>query len=51
MYASVSAGYTIQQTGLPRVEYKHDMSSGETIELWNGDSPQDRLARLKSRLE
>ncbi|KAG9124935.1 hypothetical protein FRC07_009627 [Ceratobasidium sp. 392] len=50
MYATVSAGYIIQQTGPPRVEYKHDQLSGETAELWNGDLPHDRLATLRNRL-
>ncbi|QRV91255.1 PfkB family carbohydrate kinase [Ceratobasidium sp. AG-Ba] len=50
LYATVSAGYTIEQTGLPKIEYKRDEGSGKTIELWNGDLPQDRLTRLKSRL-
>ncbi|KAG8700081.1 hypothetical protein FRC09_006180 [Ceratobasidium sp. 395] len=50
MYATTSAGYTIQQTGLPKVEYKRDQISGQTTELWNGDSPQDRLTILRNRL-
>ncbi|KAF8760820.1 pfkB family carbohydrate kinase [Rhizoctonia solani] len=45
LYATVSAGYTIQQLGLPRVEYK---DSG-TVELWNGDRPKERLAFLRYR--
>ncbi|KAG8795133.1 hypothetical protein FRC12_017635 [Ceratobasidium sp. 428] len=51
MYATVSAGYTIQQTGLPKVEYERDQTSGKTTELWNGDLPQDRLAVLRNRLD
>ncbi|KAG9124934.1 hypothetical protein FRC07_009626 [Ceratobasidium sp. 392] len=51
MYATVSAGYTIQQSGPPRVEYKRDKSSGEITELWNGDLPRDRLANLRNRLK
>ncbi|KDN37795.1 hypothetical protein RSAG8_09950, partial [Rhizoctonia solani AG-8 WAC10335] len=45
LYATVSAGYTIQQLGLPRVEYK----GPERVELWNGDRPEERFALLKSR--
>ncbi|EUC65397.1 PfkB family carbohydrate kinase [Rhizoctonia solani AG-3 Rhs1AP] len=44
-YATVSAGYTIQQPGLPRVEY----IGSEGVELWNGDRPEERLALLRSR--
>ncbi|CAE7068734.1 unnamed protein product [Rhizoctonia solani] len=47
LYATVSAGYTIEQLGLPRVEYQGE----EGVELWNGDRPEDRLALLKSRCE
>ncbi|CAE6419714.1 unnamed protein product [Rhizoctonia solani] len=45
LYATVSAGYTIQQIGLPRVEYR--VPDGE--EFWNGDRPKERLALLKHR--
>ena len=45
LYATVSAGYTIQQLGLPRVEYK----GPERVELWNGDRPEDRLTLLRRR--
>jgi hypothetical protein len=48
LYATVSAGYTIQQRGLPQIEYKRS-SSTDTMELWNGDLPGDRLERLKRR--
>ncbi|CAE6522159.1 unnamed protein product [Rhizoctonia solani] len=45
LYATVSAAYTIQQLGLPRVEY----TDPEMIELWNGDRPQERLVLLRRR--
>ncbi|CAE6526876.1 unnamed protein product [Rhizoctonia solani] len=45
LYATVSAGYTIQQLGLPRVDYM----GTEAVELWNGDRPEERLALLKRR--
>ncbi|KAJ1311012.1 hypothetical protein OPQ81_009518 [Rhizoctonia solani] len=45
LYATISAGYTIQQLGLPHLEYKNPGA----IEFWNGDRPQDRLALLRRR--
>lgn len=45
LYATISAGYIIQQLGLPHVEY----TGSETVELWNGDEPKDRLMLLKRR--
>ncbi|KAG8691794.1 hypothetical protein FRC11_009559 [Ceratobasidium sp. 423] len=45
LYATISAGYTIQQLGLPRVEYQ----GSETVGLWNGDRPKERLALLRRR--
>lgn len=50
IYATVSAGYVVQQTGLPIIEYRRDDGTGETVEFWNGDLPRDRLARLQHRL-
>lgn len=49
LYATISASYTIEQAGLPKltqVQEKH----GHMVELWNGDSPQDRLRTLQDRL-
>ncbi|KAF8742078.1 pfkB family carbohydrate kinase, partial [Rhizoctonia solani] len=45
LYATISAGYIIQQVGLPRVEYR----APEGEEFWNRDSPKERLALLKHR--
>ncbi|KAI0049586.1 Ribokinase-like protein [Auriscalpium vulgare] len=39
-YATVSASYIIEQQGLP------ELSRTATEELWNGDSPGQRLAKL-----
>lgn len=43
-YASVSASFIIQQFGLPQMEVTKD---GGT--LWNGESPEHRLAELHRR--
>lgn len=48
LYATVSAGYTIQQLGLPQIEYKKS-NAADSIEIWNGDIPRDRLEQLKRR--
>ncbi|CAE6424154.1 putative protein C16C9,01c [Rhizoctonia solani AG-1 IB] len=45
LYATISAGYIIEQLGLPRVEYR---GSG-AVELWNGDRPRDRLGLFRYR--
>ncbi|KAH7344550.1 Ribokinase-like protein [Rhizoctonia solani] len=47
LYATVSAGYTIQQLGLPQVEYQ----GPEITELWNGDRPEERLGIMRRRCE
>jgi hypothetical protein len=44
-YATISAGCTIQQVGLPHLEY----TVVDKEELWNGDRPRDRLELLKRR--
>ncbi|CAE6539385.1 unnamed protein product [Rhizoctonia solani] len=45
LYATISAGYTIQQLGLPQVEYE----GADRTELWNGDRPKERLGLFKRR--
>jgi len=42
-YASVSASFTIEQEGLPRI------SSENGVTHWNGDLPQHRLDALRAR--
>ncbi|KAI9067619.1 Ribokinase-like protein [Trametes sanguinea] len=49
LYASVSASFTIEQEGLPRLTHAVDQT-GRQAELWNGDSPQRRLKELQGRL-
>jgi len=45
-FATVSASYTIEQYGLPRIT----RPSGDVLsEEWNGDSPWRRLQELKAR--
>ena len=44
LYATLSAAYTIEQKGLPK------LTQDDSIELWNNDRPTDRLQELKSRL-
>jgi sugar/nucleoside kinase (ribokinase family) len=44
LYATVSASYTIEQKGLPR------LTRADSTELWNNDRPSERLQLLKSRL-
>ncbi|KIM91056.1 hypothetical protein PILCRDRAFT_765050 [Piloderma croceum F 1598] len=44
LYATVSAGFTIEQAGLPSLSL-----TGNLIEEWNGDSPQRRLEELRNR--
>jgi hypothetical protein len=45
-FAAISASYTIEQHGLPRITRP---SSGVLSEEWNGDSPWRRLQELKAR--
>ncbi|KAI0663092.1 Ribokinase-like protein [Cubamyces menziesii] len=49
LYATVSASFTIEQEGLPRLTRTKDANSAE-VELWNGDSPERRLKELQDRL-
>ena len=49
LYATVSASFTIEQEGLPRLTRASD-ETGQDIELWNGDSPHRRLQALRDRL-
>ncbi|KDQ09966.1 hypothetical protein BOTBODRAFT_36590 [Botryobasidium botryosum FD-172 SS1] len=44
LYASVSASYTVEQNGLPRVD-----RGSTNREIWNGDRPEDRLKILRDR--
>ena len=44
LYASVSASYTIEQEGLPRISMALDGSP-----LWNGEKPDERLKVMKER--
>jgi hypothetical protein len=46
LFATISASYTIEQHGLPRITRP---SSDVLIEEWNGDSPWRRLQELKAR--
>jgi hypothetical protein len=45
-FATISASYTIEQHGLPRITRP---SSDVLSEEWNGDSPWRRLQELKAR--
>lgn len=45
-FATISASYTIEQHGLPRITRT---SSDVLGEEWNGDSPWKRLQELKAR--
>jgi hypothetical protein len=46
LFATVSASYTIEQHGLPRITRP---SSNVLGEEWNGDSPWRRLEEFKAR--
>ncbi|RPD61875.1 Ribokinase-like protein [Lentinus tigrinus ALCF2SS1-7] len=46
LYATVSASYTIEQEGLPRLSQATD-DNGEVVEVWNGDSAHHRLQALR----
>jgi len=46
-YATVSAGFTIEQEGLPNLSVT--TTAGNLGEEWNGDSPQRRLKELRTR--
>lgn len=48
LYASVSASFTIEQSGLPRIT--REGIAGETEE-WNGDTPLRRLTALQQRMK
>src|SRR5712671_4280783 len=45
-FATISASYTIEQHGLPRITRP---SSDVLSEEWNGDTPWRRLLELKAR--
>ncbi|TBU48442.1 Ribokinase-like protein [Dichomitus squalens] len=49
LYATVSASFTIEQEGLPRLG-RNSHGTGQEMELWNGDSPHRRLQALQDRL-
>ena len=46
LYGTVSASYTVEQLGLPKITRA---SSEVRSEEWNGDSPWGRLQELKAR--
>jgi len=46
-YATVSAGFIIEQEGLPNLSLK--TMAGNSVEEWNGDSAQRRLEELRTR--
>ncbi|KZP24669.1 Ribokinase-like protein [Athelia psychrophila] len=48
-YATVSAGFIIEQEGLPHLSTAP--SARAAVETWNGDSPQRRLEELRRRHE
>ncbi|OBZ76786.1 Uncharacterized protein C16C9.01c [Grifola frondosa] len=49
LYATVSASFTIEQEGLPRLS--RDLGvDGEVTERWNGDLPRVRFEELQRRL-
>lgn len=45
LYAAVSASFTIEQEGLPKLA-----NPAEGAESWNDDSPKRRLEELRARL-
>ena len=49
MYGSVSASYIIEQQGLPNLTRQYSENGGVT-ELWNGDSPTQRLEELERKI-
>ncbi|GBE79246.1 Ribokinase-like protein [Sparassis crispa] len=49
LYATVSASFTIEQEGLPRLTHT-ETNDGEAIEEWNRDLPRRRLKELQRRL-
>lgn len=52
LHASVSASFTIEQQGLPRLSHGGSAVGNETaIEEWNGESPSSRLKELRKRMD
>ncbi|KAI0370226.1 Ribokinase-like protein [Pilatotrama ljubarskyi] len=49
LYATVSASFTIEQEGLPRLTDTTG-ADGQKVEHWNGDLPHRRLRELQDRL-
>jgi len=49
LYATISAAFTVEQEGLP--ELSLTTAASNLVEEWNGDSPQRRLERLRTRHE
>jgi len=45
-YATVSAGFTVEQEGLPILSSA--AASGDSLEEWNSDSPHRRLEELRT---
>ncbi|KAI0356585.1 Ribokinase-like protein [Trametes cingulata] len=50
LYATVSASFTIEQEGLPRLTGTSNVKGEQQLEEWNGDSPHRRLRELQDRL-
>ncbi|KAI0824594.1 Ribokinase-like protein [Trametes gibbosa] len=49
LYATISASFTIEQEGLPRLTQGTN-EDGRQVERWNEDSPERRLKELRHRL-
>jgi len=47
LYATVSAGFIIEQEGLPKLSLSE--VAGNLVEKWNGDTPYRRLNELRTR--
>jgi hypothetical protein len=47
LYATVSASYMVEQMGLPHLEA---VLPNVANEVWNGERPSVRLARLRERV-
>ncbi|KAI0316716.1 Ribokinase-like protein [Amylostereum chailletii] len=50
LYGTVSASYTIEQKGLPRLTRAAPAADDAADEEWNGDSPRARLEALRARV-
>jgi hypothetical protein len=43
LYGSVSASFILEQQGLPALTVM------DSVEMWNGETPAERLSKLKER--